>query len=288
MGSALAAADEDVTSAKNWLAGQQRTDGGFPAELNGSSSDVMATSEAMFLATGKNLLDASLKLSKCPKNPKKLPASTTSCTGVWVVVDRGNGQETVRCATKYSNGIAALKSAGLTVGTDKSGFLNRINGFPQAIEAWTPTTKVWVYWHAAVTSDGTWAPWELYNVGPGTSKPVKGEAEGWSLMIWPEGSTTTTFPSPPKGYEASPDPLITGTAQVNQTLTANPGAWTPSPDKVSIRWYRSGKAISGATKATYKVTKADYKKAITVKVTASGSGYQTVTRTSLPTATVTK
>ena len=41
-------------------------------------------------------------------------------------------------------------------------------------------------------------------------------------------------------------------------------------------------------KFSYTVTKADTKKAITVKVTASGSGYQTVSRTSLATAKVTK
>ncbi len=283
MGSALAAAGEDVTSAKNWLAGQQRTDGGFPAELNGSSSDVMATSEAMFLATGKNLLDASLKLSKCPKNPKKLPASTTSCTGVWVVVDRGNGQETARCATKYSTGLEALKSAGFTVGTDK-GFLNRINGFPMILDK--TFSMYWGYWHATPNPDGTWGSYESYMTGPAQSAPVKGSVEGWYYGGF---SPTASFLTPPLGYATSPVPTIDNAApKVGDTLTATAGVWTPAPATVAIRWYRSGKAISGATKATYKVTKADYKKAITVKVTASGSGYQTVTRTSLPTAKVTK
>jgi hypothetical protein len=110
--------------------------------------------------------------------------------------------------------------------------------------------------------------------------------EGWYYGGF---SATASFLTPPLGYETSPVPTIDNAApKVGDILTSAVGAWTPAPATVVIRWYRSGKAISGATKATYKVTKADYKKAITVKVTASGSGYQTVTRTSLPTTKVTK
>jgi hypothetical protein len=110
--------------------------------------------------------------------------------------------------------------------------------------------------------------------------------EGWYYGGF---SSTASFLTPPLGYETSPVPTIdNGAPKLGNTLTATVGTWKPVPATAAIRWYRAGKAISGANKATYKVTKADYKKAITVKVTASGSGYQTVTRTSLPTATVTK
>lgn len=283
MGSALEAVGEDVASAKNWLGTQQHSDGGFPAELNGTSSDVMATSEAMFLASGKTLLDASLKLSKCPKNPKKLPASTTSCTGVWVVVDRGNGQETTRCATKYGTGIEALKSAGFIVGTDK-GFVNRIHRFPLVLD--TTFSKYWGYWHAAPKTDGTWGTYESYLVGAAASKPVKGSVEGWYYGPFADSAS---FLQPPLGYETAPVPTIDNASPtVGDTLTVTVGTWSPAPQGVDIRWYRSGRSISGATKATYTVTRADKKKAITVKVTASGSGFQTVSRTSLPTAKVTK
>ena len=284
MGSALRAAGEDVTEAANWLAGQQLTDGGFPAELGGSTSDVLATSEAMFLATGKTALDASLKLSKCPKNPKKLPAATTSCTGVWVVVDRGNGQETVRCATRFGNGVDVLRSAGLTVGT-ASGFVNRIHGFPTIVG--TNATGWWSYWHAAQNSDGTWTAWAEYPVGAAAATPVKGEAEGWYFKPLSDWTSASSL-KPPLGYSTSSTPTITGTTQVARTLTMDAGTWTPTPDKVSIRWYRSGTAIKGATKPTYVLTSKDYKKVITVKVTASKNGYQTVSKISPPTAKVTK
>ena len=290
LGSALKSVGKDVSTAQAWLAGVQNSDGGFPNSLDdGTASDVMATADALYLINGTSLLDTSLNLGKCPKSPKKLPASTTSCTGVWVVVDRGNGQETARCATKYSTGLTALSSAGLVVGKDSSGYLNRINGFPQIIEPWTPASKYWSYWHASQNADGTWGDWQEYGVGAAGATPAKGDAEGWFWKVWTGESTTTAFPSPPDGYATSPTPTIDNTTpKVGDTLTVTVGDWSPAPDKVSIRWYRSGAAISRATGETYTLTRYDYGKVITVKVTASGKGLQTVSKTSDPTTKVTK
>ncbi len=281
--------DAAVAKAKAWLGGVQNADGGFPNALDaGTDSNVMATANALYLITGTSLLDVSFNLGKCPKNPPSLPKATTSCTGVWVVVDRGNGQDTVRCATKFANGLDALKSAGFTVGLN-SGFVNRIQGFPSVVDpkSWT----YWTYWHATQNSDGTWGDWQFYSSdGAASAHPKRGEAQGWFFALFPgEGEQTTTgFTRPPKGYSASPVPTIAGKTKVGQTLTATVGTWTPTPTKVVLQWYRSGKAISKATKATYKLTKSDVGKTITVKVTASGSGLQTVSRTSTATAKVTK
>jgi hypothetical protein len=290
LGSALKAEGKDVSAALTWLGSVQHTDGGFPNSLDaGTGSDTGATAEALYLINGKSLLDISLNLGKCPKNPPKLPASVTSCTGVWVVVDRGNGQETVRCATKYGNGLDALKSAGFVVGKDKSGYLNRISGFPLTIEPWTSTSKYWSYWHASQNADGTWGDWQEYGVGGSGSTPVKGEAEGWYWKVYTGDATTRAFPFPPKGYSASPTPTIDKTSpKAGDTLTVTTGTWTPTPNKLAIQWYRSGTAIPKATKATYVATRSDAGKVITVKVTASGGGYQTVSKTSAPTAKVTK
>lgn len=290
LGSALKAEGKDVTKATTWLGTVQNSDGGFPNSLDaGTASDVMATANALYLINGKSLLDVSLNLSKCPKNPPKLPAATTSCTGVWVVVDRGNGQETVRCATKYGTGLDALKSAGLQLGFDKSGYLNRINGFPSVIDL--TFSKYWTYWHASPNPDGTWGDWKEYGVGGNSSKPAKGDAEGWWYAPYPgsDDATTRAFPFPAKGYEDAPVPTIDNTTpKVGDTLTVTTGTWKPTPGKVAIQWYRSGKAISKATQSTYKLTSSDNGKVITVKVTASGSGYQTVSKTSAATAKVTK
>lgn len=285
LGAALAKTGNSAAAndAKAWLGTQQLADGGFPSSRDGDTSNLMATADALWLINGKTLSDVSLNLSKCPKNPPALPKATGSCTGVWVVVDRGNGQETVRCATKYATGLEALKSAGFAVEA-KDGFVNRIHSFPRTLDStWT---KYWGYWSATPQADGTWGAWESYMVGAGSSKPVKGSVEGWYYGGYSE---TASFSKPPRGYADAPVPTIDNLApKVGQTLTVTPGTWAPTPDKVAIQWYRSGKAISKATKSTYKVGKADLKKVITVKVTASGAGLQSVSKTSAATAKVTK
>ncbi|MDF1489553.1 CAP domain-containing protein [Tessaracoccus caeni] len=82
-------------------------------------------------------------------------------------------------------------------------------------------------------------------------------------------------------------PKISGTAKVGKTLTIKRGTWT-SGTKFSYQWYRDGKKIKGATKSSYKLTKSDAGKKITVKVKGTKSGYKSVTKTSAKTATVKK
>ncbi|MFT3861903.1 hypothetical protein [Micropruina sp.] len=291
VGSALSAAGEDAaaTEATTWLGEVQHSDGGFPNSLDeGTGSNVMATANALWLITGTSLLDVSLNLSTCPANPPTLPKATTACTGVWVVVDRGNGQDTVRCATKFSTGLAALKSAGFTVKTTTTQwgpFLCRIQSFPSTCTSTSAT--YWGYWYANPKADGTWGEWVEYGVGAAESAPQAGAAEGFIYGPWLNGEQPD-LELPPTGYTDAPVPTIAGTAKKGQTLTATAGSWTPSPDTLAYRWYRSGKAIAKATKTTYKLTSSDVGKKITVTVTASGSGLQTVSRTSAATAKVTK
>jgi hypothetical protein len=79
-------------------------------------------------------------------------------------------------------------------------------------------------------------------------------------------------------------PSITGTAQVGQTLTAS-STWTNSPT-LARQWYADGAIISGATSTTYVPVSGDIGKKITVTVTASKTGFSTVTATSAPTVAV--
>ena len=80
-------------------------------------------------------------------------------------------------------------------------------------------------------------------------------------------------------------PVISGTAQDNQTLTATAGGWTgTTPISFAYRWYRcdaSGNncaAISGATSTSYRVTSNDVGHRIRIAVTATNSvGSSTVT-----------
>ncbi|RLP74134.1 hypothetical protein D9V32_13915 [Mycetocola tolaasinivorans] len=84
----------------------------------------------------------------------------------------------------------------------------------------------------------------------------------------------------------TPNPTISGSAKIGQTLTANPGTWAPSGVSLKYQWKRGGTAISGATGKTYRVTSADGGKTLTVTVTGSRAGYTSVSRTSSATAKV--
>lgn len=86
---------------------------------------------------------------------------------------------------------------------------------------------------------------------------------------------------------AAPKPKIAGTKTVGKTLTVKPGTWTTG-SKITYQWLRDGKAISGATKSTYKLTAKDAGKQISVKVTGKKSGYTTISKTSAKTAKIAK
>jgi hypothetical protein len=202
-----------------------------------------------------------------------LPAPVTSCSGVWVVVDRGNGETTVRCATSYATGTKALASAGLKTEAT-SGFICRIAAFPATCDS-TGATGYWSYWHATAAADGTWTAWRYSSQGASSHHPKKGQAEGWRFQPLTEGVAPTL--APPAGYTAAPSPRITGKARVGRTLTVITGTWVPSPT-LTLQWYRSGKAVKGATGPTYKLTRKDKGKRVSVKVTAAGAGLQTVSR----------
>ncbi|WP_349308980.1 hypothetical protein [Microbacterium sp. MM2322] len=80
-------------------------------------------------------------------------------------------------------------------------------------------------------------------------------------------------------------PSVSGTAKVAGTVSAKPGAWTKGT-KLSYQWFASGKAIKGATKASYKLPASLAGKTLTVKVTGKKAGYVTATKTSKATLKV--
>lgn len=79
---------------------------------------------------------------------------------------------------------------------------------------------------------------------------------------------------------------ISGTAKVGKKLSAKVGKWKPSGIKYRYQWLRNGVVISGATKSTYKIAKADKKSKISVRVTATKAGYADLVVTSKATSKV--
>jgi len=100
-----------------------------------------------------------------------------------------------------------------------------------------------------------------------------------------KGFATTTKTSAAKTYlkafTSAPTPTISGTIAAGSVLTADPGAWSPAAT-LSYAWFADGKAIYKGPKTNkYTLTATSQFKAITVRVTATKSGYVTTSRTSV-------
>ncbi len=148
---------------------------------------------------------------------------------------------------------------------------------------WTSGTKFSYHWYAAgkAIAKATKATFKLTKAQAGKAITVKvtGKKTGYATVTRVSKATAKVL--------TAAKPTLTGTKAVGNTLTARHGTWT-SGTKFSYHWYAAGKAIAKATKATFKLTKAQAGKAITVKVTGKKTGYATVTRTSKATAKVTR
>lgn len=68
-------------------------------------------------------------------------------------------------------------------------------------------------------------------------------------------------------------PAISGVRRWGRTLTARPGSWSPAPVSTRYQWLRSGRAITGATRAKYKLRVADFGKHIQVRVSVRRADY---------------
>ncbi|WGY01034.1 hypothetical protein QI633_21145 [Nocardioides sp. QY071] len=107
---------------------------------------------------------------------------------------------------------------------------------------------------------------------PGASAP------DWSAATYnpePVGTQHGTF-------TATTAPKVKGKAKVGKVLKAKAGAWSPAPTAVSYQWLRNGKPIKKAKKASYRVTRKDRGKRISVRLTISRPGLTSATWTSAP------
>lgn len=74
-------------------------------------------------------------------------------------------------------------------------------------------------------------------------------------------------------------PSVSGGHHVGDTVTANPGTW-PGIANYTYQWLRDGKPIQNATGGAYLLGVADATRSVSVRVTATISGYQPGTATS--------
>jgi uncharacterized repeat protein (TIGR02543 family) len=133
----------------------------------------------------------------------------------------------------------------------------------------------WVLWHAASSWD----------IGTLTSGDVGMDDVG---MFGPYMTTRSLLIDPRLEFASSPapTPTISGTMAVGQTLTAVPGALSPSAESFTHQWKRDGVAVSNATSSTFDLSVADIGHTVSVTVTAVKAGYLSKTLSSVDTAVI--
>jgi hypothetical protein len=82
-------------------------------------------------------------------------------------------------------------------------------------------------------------------------------------------------------------PVVSGSAQAGQTLTASPGSWTNSPTSFAYQWLRCNSSgsycvdITGAAGQSYGLSTDEVGSAVAVRVTASNAGGSTSARSNV-------
>lgn len=112
---------------------------------------------------------------------------------------------------------------------------------------------------------------------------VTANETGYATGSASSGATTDVGPGT---LAAPPQPTITGTARVGDTLTADTTGWSSLISR-TYAWYANGSQITGQTHSTLKLTAAQYGKTITVRVSGTEEGYNPISpSTSAATARV--
>lgn len=81
-------------------------------------------------------------------------------------------------------------------------------------------------------------------------------------------------------------PRIKGTLRVGRVVRVTTGAWTPYPKKLTFRWYAGKRAIKGATRQRFTLTKKQAGKRLRVVVTASAPKHESLAVTTKRTGKV--
>ena len=158
-----------------------------------------------------------------------------------------------------------------------------------SISGWDPEpTAVTYQWFRSgstkVVSSG--ASYKLTTKDLGKSMTVRATASrsGYISTTITSFATNTVAEGIP--FDNSPNPIISGSAVVGQTLTASIIGWEPLPTTLTYQWFRSGSTKVVSTRASYKLTSKDRGKTMTVRVRGIRSGYISTSVTSLATDTV--
>src|SRR6478735_4158226 len=179
-----------------------------------------------------------------------------------------NGSATSPPTDSVAHGVFTLSADPVISGTPQVGVqLSAGNG------TWSPAGAYTYHWYADDTqipdvTTSTFTP-TAAQLGQPIRVKVTSRLVGYKTT---SGFSTPTDQVVPGQFKATEAPSISGTAQVDQVLTANPGTWTPA-GRLHLQWLADGAPITGATGTTYAVTPGDLRKVISLQVTVTQVGY---------------
>lgn len=143
---------------------------------------------------------------------------------------------------------------------------------------WTVPTNGGSCGSADLAIPGAWAP--SFSPAPlQATRPTYPPPPGPSTPA-PTAPTSPSTPVPT--FTVKSAPKVAGKAKVGKKLKATGGALVPKPTTVRYQWTRDKKAIKGATKSTYKVTRKDRRHRLAVRITGIRPGYKSVASVSKP------
>ncbi|WP_415839281.1 beta strand repeat-containing protein, partial [Nocardioides zeicaulis] len=148
-----------------------------------------------------------------------------------------------------------------------------------------------------------------FAIGNGTAGTLTGSGATYTLPVTPAtddtvtidlpaGSATDTAANPNTAatqltrtvaqptFSTGPDATVTGTPVVGGTLAADTGTTVPPAESFTYAWSADGTPIAGATASTLTLDASQLAKTITVAVTATRTGYDDATDTSVATSPV--
>jgi hypothetical protein len=101
-----------------------------------------------------------------------------------------------------------------------------------------------------------------------------------TLAQWWDRDRDLDFDLACRQFAVTGIPTVSGAPQVGSRLTASAGSWSPGGIAFGYRWLRDGRAIPGATSASYRLQPADAGARISVRVTGTKLAYNSASRTS--------
>lgn len=202
-------------------------------------------------------------------------------------------------ATAWSAESAIVRAAPWPPGYPSTDGVRRVGEVLMARVPQGPAGATYTYRWLSRTNDGGYRPVAGATASTLTLLPehlglrfaveVRGEAAGY--QTWQADTTqqsgSDSYPVLPRRFTTIA-PSVAGAAVVGQRLTASlapvtaEGAGPLAPYASSVEWLRDGQPIPGATAATYVPSAADAGRAISVRQTLSGAGYETAVRASAP------